>query len=75
MYSLLVANPLMLFAAYRLDHADGRIKLHELTAWYALAGATALALLGAGMLFAVMNPKRRHTFYVRKTLREYIDEW
>ena len=46
-YSLFVANPLMLFTAYRLDHPNGHIKLHELTAWYALAGATALALLGA----------------------------
>ena len=51
------------------------IKFYESTSWYALAGATALALLSAAVVVACMNPERRHTFYKPKTAREYIDEW
>ena len=59
----------------RLDHPNGYVKLHELTAWYTLAGATALALLGAALVWVNMNPERHNTFYEHKTCKMYIDEW
>ena len=74
-YSLFVANPLMLRTAYHLDRGNGHINVSELEAWYALAGATATALFGAALLCATMNKARRHTFYKPKTLRQYVDEW
>ena len=65
----------MLLTAYHLDRGTGYINVGALEAWYALAGATATALVGAALVCATMNKSRRHTFYAPKTIRQHVDEW
>ena len=47
-YSLLISNPLMLYAAYRLDR-DGHFRTGELEAWVGLAVGVVVALVGAAL--------------------------
>ena len=53
-YSLLISNPLMLYAAYRLDR-DGHFRTGELEAWVGLAVGVVVALVGAAVCWFSMN--------------------
>ena len=53
-YSLLISNPLMLYAAYRLDR-DDHFRAGELEAWVGLAVGVVVALVGAAVCWGSMN--------------------
>ena len=51
----------MLLVALNLDGKDGQLPGPLL--WALLAGASAVALLGLGLMWSYMVPKYRETFY------------
>ena len=73
-WSLFVANPLLLILAFRLYDLPPAIS-HPYIVWAILGSATTLSVLSAILSFVLMEPDLRGTFYIHRTMRQHVREF
>ena len=70
---ILALNPAMLLFGLSL-RGRSQIAFDKDELLFALGGATAIALAGAAMMAAAMNPSHRRSFLGRMSLKQYVAE-
>jgi hypothetical protein len=73
MAAMLTLNPAMLLFGLSLEGSSRIAFTHDELLW-ALGGATSVAVGGAAMMAAAMNPSHRKSFLGRQNLKQYITE-
>ena len=73
-YSLSI-NFAQVAVAFRIDDGEARVQMSASTVYAIVAASVGVAMVGAALVWAMMEPRYRKTFYQHRTMKTYLTEW
>ena len=73
-YSLSI-NFAQVALAFHIDDGEARVQMFASTVYAIVAASVGVAMVGAALVLAMMEPRYRKTFYQHRTMKTYLTEW